>query len=549
MKTRPHHRLLTLFLFTAFAATAMGVGQSPEKEWAWLIFMNGNNNLSQYTDLNLKQLESVVNDKVDVIVQWAKLENDKTYRLKVQKSTDPNKVTSPMVETMPRQDMGDYKTLVEFVRWSVQKYPAKRYFVSFWDHGSGWHRLDANGPVVREVNHDDHSGHKMTTEQVGTAIKEIAGIIGHRVDIVGMDACLMAMVEVGSEFADAADYMIASEELVPGLGWPYDKFYERWAAKPEASTAEITGMLVDEYHKYLGPKYEITMSAYHVAEFPALWDSLAALSSTITTRLPEDDLLTLRSETASAVAFAYADYVDMGSWLRKAAKAVPDALDKGIVKAVSDQLAKVIVANKTTKKYADADGIAFWVPATKSLLSTHAERYAKLEFAKQTHWNEVVDRLATLPVCKLRKGAQWVSEVTAFSSQYGESSWSAKQVIGACDTSSYGDNGTAWAPKANQGTDEWITVAFKAPVHATGAVIRETYGNGFVTQVEAIDTKGESHVVWKGEDKSAPGAVADFEIGWAKTDYLVKGLKVSLTTKKQPGTWTEIDSIQLLGTP
>jgi hypothetical protein len=122
-------------------------------------------------------------------------------------------------------------------------------------------------------------------------------------------------------------------------------------------------------------------------------------------------------------------------------------------------------------------------------------------------------------------------------------------VVGACDTGEYGDKNTSWAPRENHDTDEYITVGFANPVHATGAVIRETFGNGFVTRVEAIDQSGALHTVWQGEDPSQLGIIADFEVSWPATSYLVKGLKVTTTTRKHPGVWPEIDSIQLLGTP
>ncbi len=172
----------------SFAVTSKADPQKP-KEWAFLIFMNGHNNLSSFTDLNINQLETVGSTAdIDVVVQWAKLGAKNTYRLHIQKDDDMNKVTSPVIETMPRQDMGDYRNLVEFVRWAQEKYPAKHYMVSFWNHGSGWHRQVVN--PVRAISSDDYTGHSISTEEMGVALDQIAKIIGHRVEIVGADACL-----------------------------------------------------------------------------------------------------------------------------------------------------------------------------------------------------------------------------------------------------------------------------------------------------------------------------------------------------------------------
>lgn len=143
--------------------------------------------------------------------------------------------------------------------------------------------------------------------------------------------------------------------------------------------------------------------------------------------------------------------------------------------------------------------------------------------------------------------AQYASSVTEFSSEYTSGSWSANQVLGAPNTDYYGDYSTSWAPGPANGTNEYITVEFNIPTYANQVVIRETYGNGFVTQVDLVDTNDVLHTVWTGVDPSLPGAPADFTVTFAQTDYLVKGVKVYTDTNHDPYAWEEIDSIQLIG--
>lgn len=142
---------------------------------------------------------------------------------------------------------------------------------------------------------------------------------------------------------------------------------------------------------------------------------------------------------------------------------------------------------------------------------------------------------------------QFASSVIGFSSQYSATNWSAQQVLGSNNTPAYGDIPTAWAPLPRNGTVEWISVGFATPVYATGATIRESDGNGFVYQLDAIDTLGNLHTVWHGIDGSAPGALADFAVSWAQTSYLVSGLKVYTNTDHDTSNWEEIDSIRLAG--
>lgn len=143
--------------------------------------------------------------------------------------------------------------------------------------------------------------------------------------------------------------------------------------------------------------------------------------------------------------------------------------------------------------------------------------------------------------------SQYASSVIDYSTQYSSTSWSAAQVLGTPNTFTYGDIATAWAPSASNGTLEFITVGFEAPVYATGAVVRETYGNGFVYKIDALDTFGGFHTVWSGIDTSLAGSAVDFTVSWATTSYLVSGLKIFTNTDHDLGAWEEIDAIQLVG--
>ena len=82
---------------------------------------------------------------------------------------------------------------------------------------------------------------------------------------------------------------------------------------------------------------------------------------------------------------------------------------------------------------------------------------------------------------------------------------------------------------------------------SNGIIIRETYGNGFVTQVDAIDTSDVVHTVWTGTDPSLPGSPVDFLASWPTTSYAIKAVKIYVDTDHNLATWEEIDSVQLVG--
>lgn len=142
---------------------------------------------------------------------------------------------------------------------------------------------------------------------------------------------------------------------------------------------------------------------------------------------------------------------------------------------------------------------------------------------------------------------QWASAVVTRSSEYGADNWGAKQALGEPNTMTYGDNGTAWAAATKNGVTQSITVSFKEPVYASAVLVRQTYGNGFVRKIFAIDTQGKIHQVWAGKDKTQPNYTVNFIATFPQTTYLVKSVKVVIDPNHNMDAYEEIDAIQLQG--
>ncbi|MCK4660678.1 MAG: M4 family metallopeptidase [Phycisphaerae bacterium] len=147
---------------------------------------------------------------------------------------------------------------------------------------------------------------------------------------------------------------------------------------------------------------------------------------------------------------------------------------------------------------------------------------------------------------------QWATYVIDFSSQWdeGNEQWHATQATGAPDVPSYGDHWQAWATEEPDAGIEHVTLGYATPVYATGATIVESLNNGFVVQVDVVDTGGQLHAVWNGTDPCdwALQEIQEFVVTWPQTDYLVRGLKVTIdTTHRMPNRWEEIDAVKLHG--
>jgi Clostripain family len=384
----------SFFVALAFTVFSIGAQALPlaEKEWTFLLFLNGHNSLSSFGDSNLIDMEkSGSSDQVNMVVEWGSLDTNLTRRMLVQKSTNPSKVTSPVLMNLKDHDMGDYKNLVNFVKWGAENFPARHYFVAVWNHGSGWHfqeMSNKNGAVhVNDISFDDNTGNKITTEQLGLAMGEIKQIIGRNVDIYGSDACLMAMAEVAAEMKDSVNYFVGSEDLEPGDGWPYAPFMKKWTATPNITPAELAILLSKEYVKSYSPggvysESEVTFSALDLSKLDALMNSTKVLSAHIRS-LGKDSMKKIKTALSSVQGYYYSDYKDYGDFV-KVINALPISKNEKLFTDVSANIKEVVLSADSTPTFKKSTGVSIWIP---TYANEYMDRYTGLEFDKQTGWS------------------------------------------------------------------------------------------------------------------------------------------------------------------
>lgn len=256
---------------------------NPRRDLTIMVFINGKNDLEAAGLLNVNDMERVGStDKVNIVVEFGRIKgytaDDGDWvgvrRYYIKKDTDTSKITSPIVysKTGPnRYDMGDFKKVIEFVKWTKQKFPAKRYMLILWDHGTGW--LD---PPKREeqrkkgISFDEETGNYITTEEIGNIVKAVGGV-----DILAFDACLMQMAEVFAEVKDHTKIIIGSEEVVPGYGYPYALFLDPIVKNPNMSNEDIGRTVVKAFEMFYNyVKIPASLSASRANKIDGLFERM-----------------------------------------------------------------------------------------------------------------------------------------------------------------------------------------------------------------------------------------------------------------------------------
>jgi hypothetical protein len=107
--------------------------------------------------------------------------------------------------------------------------------------------LQPDRPAERAILFDDGTGHSLDTLELARVAGAIAETVGQPLELLGMDACLMANLEVAYEVRKAVRYLVASEELVPGHSWPYQEIFSALRANPDQGGADFARLVVDRY--------------------------------------------------------------------------------------------------------------------------------------------------------------------------------------------------------------------------------------------------------------------------------------------------------------
>ena len=198
---------------------------------------------------------------------------------------------------MGNKVMTDPATLTEFIKYCAKNYPANRNMLIFWDHGSGSNQ----GYGYDEKNASYGS---MNLAGINKALKNS----GVKFDFIGFDACLMATAETALVVGQYADYMIASEESEPGIGWYYTDWLTKLSGNTSTSTLDIGKIIVDTFTEQCAkscPGQTTTLSVIDLAEFQTTVPSkMTAFAKDTSEMISGSDYATVSKARSSAREFS-----------------------------------------------------------------------------------------------------------------------------------------------------------------------------------------------------------------------------------------------------
>lgn len=399
----------------------------PEREWTIMLYMNGKSNVEPFVFEDVNELEAVGSTPEVAVVAEVGRAGDATVDAAaggswsgariyyVEKDTDTKTVTSPVLSSIPKLDMGDYKEVVKFTAWAKARYPARKYALIIWDHGWGW--LDPKrgatwkSPLSRSISHDFTTNNYIRTEEMRPMMRGVG-----KVDFYASMACFMQLAEVAYEMRDYADVVVGSEEVIQLASFDFTAFLTRLAAKPHSSAEEAGVYLVDTFKDFYGrpdmiemlaqTKYGVQLSALRMSKFHSLVSKLDAWARAAKD-LGDDNAIrqakrgVLRMEVGDEgtdpvklVSF----YADLGNFVelynknlsgKDAKSASVRAKGAALLSFMDNEL---VIRNtgfskdRTGKDYSIARGLSIDIPGEPGTLVEMENKYADLPFARDTFW-------------------------------------------------------------------------------------------------------------------------------------------------------------------
>ena len=343
-----------------------------------MVYMCGTDLESKYgmATSDLKEMASAaLSDKVNVIVltggcsEWknSSISSSVTQIYKVEGGK-----LKQLVRDNGKKAMTDPATLTEFIKYCKNNYPATRYDLIMWDHGGG-----TTGGFGYDQLFTSKSA--MSIGGINTALTN-AGV---KFDFVGFDACLMATAENALMLTKHADYLIASEETEPGIGWYYKNWLTELSKNTSMSTLDLGKLIVDGFVETCGTEcagQKTTLALIDLAELEkTVPQSLKDFASKTTEMIKTDDYKAVSEARSGSREFAISSKRDLVDLVH---------LAKNMQTSEGNDLASKILSavkyNRTSKEMTNAYGLSIYFPYNSpSKVDTAVATYDQIGMDKE----------------------------------------------------------------------------------------------------------------------------------------------------------------------
>lgn len=283
---------------------AKAISQS-DTEWAVMVYLAGNNDLAEESVWSLLEMQHAFEaaaqngaaeapkGTVSVFAQFdSPLTGDLEQRVSFT-SDNPKPVREADANT---RGQSYRRILRNFICEGLKKHRPDHSMLVLSGHSSGIEgNLLRTGarvltiPELRQVFDDDDP------DNLFQSLKETPGLEKNgkrwKLDILGLDSCLMSMAEVAFELKDQVRILIGAEGFEMNTGWPYREILTRLLSRRRGETprdlaAAFVGEYIDYYKHYVLAGQSADLAACDLSQCEAVKRAVSRLAAEMLRHLP-----------------------------------------------------------------------------------------------------------------------------------------------------------------------------------------------------------------------------------------------------------------------
>ena len=303
---------------------AVSTRPEPLKPWTIVVYMAADNDMHNFAFANIRQMAQIGSSENANILVHLNIKLSNTTKITRRYYIEKEKITcvSNPSENEPGMDSGDPKTLFSCCKWAIEEYPAQKYALILWNHGTGClepytesrsintrkaliarnkieqiqqekhtpntvstvHNLDKTFTNWLHQEHipkrgvcwDSTTGNHISNNDLARVLKQVNKelLMGKKWSIIGFDTCLMAMAEVACDIKEYAHLMVASQETELGPGWNYAHAFSKLRTGAPTGIEFATSIIHAYEETYKPITREYTLSVINLDQFYLLEENI-----------------------------------------------------------------------------------------------------------------------------------------------------------------------------------------------------------------------------------------------------------------------------------
>ena len=362
------------------------------KSWTYMVYMDGDNNLESAAIDDFFELSSAGSDaNVNIVVLMDRISG---YDTSYDDWTDTRRfyITNGLTPAAANgvswgeSNMGDPETLLKFVRWAKAAYPANHYVLNIWDHGSGW-REDLNENRIRDIASDATSGDSIDMPELRNSLSALTSGGANPFDILEMDACLMAMIEVDNQIKPYANIRVGSEKTEPNDGAPLDTILSALKANPAMSASTLATDMVDLYYASYGNNE--TQSAVNLGSSYTTLNNAVNNFAADLIYYGNNYIAEIQTARNSSTQFDDPSFIDLWDFADLVRVYIPEPNINASAIAVKNAVTATVIHEHHGSSWPWARGISIYFPKTPGEYDARYDGSSGfLQFTASTDWDE-----------------------------------------------------------------------------------------------------------------------------------------------------------------